>query len=107
MLYNTPDDLSLAAEIAAETVRQPDLLALSREGTTEATEGLACAISHAQKRGQIDHALVPQQAAAMVIAFIDGILWHATLFGVDQLRAQLPVMKQAIARMLGATEGSV
>jgi AcrR family transcriptional regulator len=93
-------DLTLAAEIAAETLRQPDLQALSRSATAEAMEGLATAIARGQERGQIDPSLAPRQAAGTLIALIDGLLWQATLFGVEYMEAQLPFVRQAVARML-------
>jgi TetR/AcrR family transcriptional regulator, repressor for uid operon len=96
----TPQDLALSAEIAAETLRQPDLQALSCVATSEALDGLAGAIARGQERGQIDPLLAPDQAAAMLLAMIDGLLWQATLFGVGRMAAQLPSVKQAIARIL-------
>jgi AcrR family transcriptional regulator len=94
------EDLRLAAEIAAETLRQPDLHALSRSATSEALDGLAAAIARSQERGQIDRSLAPQKAAAALVALIDGLLWQATLFGVERMAAELPFVKQAVARML-------
>jgi AcrR family transcriptional regulator len=94
------DDLTLSAEVAAETLRQPDLQELSRAATAEAEAGLAAAISRGQERGQIDPSLAPDHAAATLLALVDGLLWQATLFGVERMAGQLPFVKQAVARML-------
>jgi TetR/AcrR family transcriptional regulator, repressor for uid operon len=102
----TQDDLVLSAEIAAEILRQPDLAAFSRAAEKETAAGLSAAIARGQARGPIDPSLDPTQAAAMVLALIDGLLWQATLGGVDSLAALLPGARQAIARMLIAPDGS-
>jgi TetR/AcrR family transcriptional regulator, repressor for uid operon len=102
----TQDGLVLSAEIAAEILRQPDLAAFSRAAEKETAAGLSAAIARGQARGPIDPSLDPTQAAAMVLALIDGLLWQATLGGVDSLAALLPGARQAIARMLIAPDGS-
>jgi TetR/AcrR family transcriptional regulator, repressor for uid operon len=94
------DDLALSAEISAETLRQADLQKLSRLALAETVADLARAVSLGQERGQIDASLAPDQAAAMLIALLDGLLWQATLFGIERMKAQLPFAKQALARMM-------
>jgi BetI-type transcriptional repressor, C-terminal len=81
-------------------LRQPDLLALSRAAMIEAVDGLSIAITRGQAAGQLNPGLMPQQAATMLIALIDGLLWQATLVGVEWMAEQLPFIKEAVARML-------
>jgi TetR/AcrR family transcriptional regulator, repressor for uid operon len=96
----TDDDLALHTEIAAEILREPQLRKQRQTFDRETLALITQSIARAQDRGEIDSQLKSDHAAKLVLAIIDGLLWHTTLDGVRNLKIYLPAVKQALARML-------
>ena len=67
------DVASLALDIAAEALRDPDIAA--RVGRNDATlrAGMQALLESAAARGQVDAALDPAQTAGWIAALVDGI----------------------------------
>jgi AcrR family transcriptional regulator len=100
----TERDLALHAEITAELTRQPELLAKARLADDTVLKILADTIRQAQKAERLDAALEPEATAVMIGALIDGLLWRATLRGINEFSSLLPPLKRAIARLLGVAD---
>lgn len=97
----TERDLILHAEVASELLRQEPLRQRARDSEAASTMALAGRILAAQGTGQVAAAIESRGAAIAITAMIDGYLWRATLHGPRAAAADLPAMKQAVARALG------
>lgn len=99
----TERDLILHTEVASELLRQEPLRQRARESEAAATMALAGRILAAQGAGQVAAAIESRGAAIAITAMIDGYLWRATLHGPRAAAADLPAMKEAVARVLGGS----
>lgn len=95
-------DLALHTEIAAEIQRQPHLRRQQLVLEEETSNLIIQSLTRAQEAGEIDPGLDPADAARIIIAIIDGLLWRATREGARRLEAHMPAAKQALKRMLVA-----
>jgi AcrR family transcriptional regulator len=96
----TEADLKLHTEVAAEIVRQPKLAKQLREAEQETIDALVAGLNRAQKARVIDRSINCAGAAITICTLIDGLLWRTTLYGRASIKAQIPSLKQAIARIL-------
>jgi hypothetical protein len=66
-------------DILAETFRRADVADTARRAETEMINLLASVIEDARTRGEAETGVSSREAAALIVAFTDGILSHAAL----------------------------
>jgi TetR/AcrR family transcriptional regulator, repressor for uid operon len=71
--YSDARHAALAAELMAEALRNPEFAALARATQQGVTREVANILEIGQRAGQIDAALDPEAAAAVLLAAADGL----------------------------------
>lgn len=98
--FADPTEAALTAEIFAEAARNPRVRDVAARYERRVTNALAAVLRAGQAAGQIDPALDPDAAAALLVALVDGLSSRAVLL-VNEEPAALPTLVRAtIERLL-------
>jgi TetR/AcrR family transcriptional regulator, repressor for uid operon len=98
--FHAAGDASLIGDVMAEAGRDPALAGLIHEADGKLRARLAAVLAAAQKRGEVDRALKPDNAARLVLAVIDGIGVRLSLFRQSDLAQPAADFASLIGRYL-------
>lgn len=95
----------LAAEVVAESMRNPRVAAMARRYEAATTEALAAVVGRGQGRGEIDGGLDPRQVGTLVAALVDDVRVRRALALEDDLEAYAALLRETLDRLLRPAAG--
>ena len=98
----TDDEVSICAEIMAESRRHPDIRQLYQTIENDIRERVAALLQRAAERNEIRSDLDPQAVAGLLMAIGDGMSWRRSVDPKFSAEESLPLILNMVHGLLAA-----
>ena len=100
LVDRTDDEVSICAEIMAESRRHPDIRQLYQTIENDIRERMAVMLQRAAERGEIRADLDPQAIAGLLMAIGDGMSWRRSVDPKFSAEESLPLILNMVHGLL-------
>jgi AcrR family transcriptional regulator len=100
LVDRTDDEVSICAEIMAESRRHPDIRQLYQSIENDIRERMAAMLQSAAERGEIRADLDPQAVAGLLLAIGDGMSWRRSVDPKFSAEEALPLILNMVHGLL-------
>ncbi|KQZ02226.1 hypothetical protein ASD45_16190 [Pseudolabrys sp. Root1462] len=102
LVDRTDDEVSICAEIMAESRRHPDIRQLYQTIENDIRERMAALLQRAAERNEIRADLDPQAVAGLLMAIGDGMSWRRSVDPKFSAEESLPLILNMVHGLLAA-----
>lgn len=102
LVDRTDDEVSICAEIMAESRRHPDIRQLYQTIENDIRERVAALLQRAAERNEIRSDLDPQAVAGLLMAIGDGMSWRRSVDPKFSAEESLPLILNMVHGLLAA-----
>jgi len=102
LVDRTDDEVSICAEIMAESRRHPDIRQLYQTIENDIRERMAALLQRAAERNEIRSDLDPQAVAGLLMAIGDGMSWRRSVDPKFSAEESLPLILNMVHGLLAA-----